>query len=89
MGGLYETIANANFLLDELEKLDAREFAPDTERKDEILAEARFIRGVSYYYLYVGWGDVPLITEFPKNIEDALVGKTPKEEVLAQIRADS
>lgn len=87
-GAMYETIANVNFLIGELEKLDPAEFAPNQERRDEILAEAHFIRGVSYYYLYVGWGGVPLITEFPSEVNDALVGKSSREEVLAQIRSD-
>ncbi len=87
-GTLYETIANVNFMLDEVSKLNSEEFKPNQGRRDEILAEGHFIRAVSYYYLTVAWGDVPLITEFPQSIEDALVAKSPKEEVVAQIKED-
>lgn len=86
-GNMYETIANVNFLLEEVEKLAPEEFTPN-ERKNEILAEGHFIRGLAYYYLYVGWGSVPLITEFPKDVNDALVAKSPREDILAQIKAD-
>ncbi len=87
-GKLYETISNVNFLLDEVGDLDADQFNPTPERRTEILAEGHFIRAVSYYYLYVGWGDVPLITFFPETIDEAIIPKSSKSEVLAQIRAD-
>lgn len=87
-GKLYETIANANFLIDEVNEMDTEVFNPNPARKTEVLAEAHFVRGISYYYLYVAWGDVPLLTQFPQSIEDALVPKSPRSEILAQIRAD-
>lgn len=87
-GTLYETIANANFLIDELSKLSPEDFNPTPERREEIIAEARFIRAATYYYLTTAWGDVPLVTSFPQSIEDALVPKSTRAEVLAQIIDD-
>jgi hypothetical protein len=77
---MYKTIANVNFLLREVEKIPESTFV-DAARKGEILAEGHFIRGVAYYYLNVCWGDVPLITEFPEDITETLIGKSSREDV--------
>lgn len=79
---LYETVANTNFLLQEV-ALITTQTDEDRQRKNEILAEAHFIRALTYYYLCLGWGDVPLITEFPENVNDLMIGQSPREEVLA------
>lgn len=86
--GMYKAVANLNFLLQEVEKLPISVFGSTPERKTEILAEAHFLRGLAYYYLYVGWGDIPLITTFPTDINETLVNKTPKEEVLAFVKEE-
>lgn len=85
---MYRTVVNANFLIEQVEELPAEAFAPDTERKAEILAEARFVRAVTYYYLGITWGDVPLITEFPEDIQEAYVAKTDREQVMEFVKSE-
>ena len=87
-GIMYETIANANFLIGEVENIPEADFSPNQERKGQIIAEARFVRAIAYYYLYTAWGDVPLSTVFPEDINDALIAKNPKNEVLDFVRSE-
>ncbi len=87
-GVMYETIANANFLIAEVENISEAVFNPTPERKAQIIAEARFVRAMAYYYLHTGWGDVPLATEFPDDINEALIAKRPKAEVLGFVKSE-
>src|SRR5690606_33783440 len=58
-------------------------------RKQELLAEGHFLRGVSYYYLTMLWGDIPLILELQTGgPEENNVAKTPHAEVINQVKAD-
>jgi hypothetical protein len=84
---MYKTIANVNFMLREVEKIPESAFV-DAARKGEILAEGHYIRGVAYYYLNVGWGDVPLITEFPEDITETLVEKSPQETIREFVKQE-
>lgn len=85
---MYKAVVNANFLIEQVTDLPADAFYPDENRKEEILAEARFVRAVTYYYLAVSWGNVPLITDFPENIEEAYVAKTDKAQVLNFVKSE-
>jgi hypothetical protein len=49
------------------------------------LAEARFMRGVAYFELVVGWGDVPLVTE---DTEEIYPTRASKEKVYEQVISD-
>lgn len=88
------TIANTNLFIENVSELPPTAFTGSTtandNRKNEILGEAYFIRGVSYYYLAMLWRHVPLIVEFPKGSlpEDNQVPKATYEEVLAQAEED-
>ena len=88
------TIANTNLFIENVTNLPAASFTGATtanaNRKDEILGEAYFIRGVSYYYMAMMWRDVPLILEFPKGSlpEDNQVPNSTQAAVLAQAEAD-
>lgn len=53
----YASIRNANLVI---ENIDA--FSADDEVRNELLAEARFIRAMNYVYLYDAYGPVPLRT---------------------------
>jgi hypothetical protein len=86
--GIYKTIANVNFLLEQIENLPLSAFGNKPERKGQIIAEAHFIRGIGYYYLSVAWGDVPIITAFPKGIDDTLVPKNSRADVIAFVRQE-
>jgi hypothetical protein len=83
--GLYSVIAQCNLVLERVPAI-----APmDEVRKAQILAEARFLRAWSYFYLVRLYGDVPLITK-PQTTEseDFLPQRKPTEEVYALIVDD-
>lgn len=71
----YQAIRNVHILLDGIDEADIS----DTD-KELIRAEARFIRAVAYYKLYMLFGPVPLRTstdqelELPKASEEEMVG---------------
>ena len=54
----YESIRNANSLLDNIEKVTSL----SADKVKQYKAEARFIRAADYYYLWEIFGPVPLIT---------------------------
>lgn len=88
------TIANVNLLIERVSELPPEIFTGATtandNRKNEILGEAHFIRGVSYYFLAMMWRNVPLIVDFPEGSlpEDNQVPNSTQEEVLAQAEKD-
>ena len=91
----YVTIANANLLIDRLKEIPEGTFVGPTvgangNRKQEVLGEAHFIRALSYYYLTMLWGDVPLVLEFPQGAlpEQNAVPSSTQEQVLAQVVED-
>jgi hypothetical protein len=58
--GLYRVVSFANSIINEMPSL-AQAGGVDQSVIDYALAEARFIRGVAYYFLTEYWGDVPII----------------------------
>lgn len=87
----YEGISRANLAI---------QFLTDTEvvsgtglgegRRDQLLAEAYFLRAFYYFDLSNNFGDVPLILASPDSFQEAfeLSVRAPLEEVRAQINAD-
>jgi hypothetical protein len=54
-----------------------------------LLAQAHFFRALNYFHLVKFFGDVPLLTEPVKSLEDPLyVPRTPSAEVYACIESD-
>ena len=88
------TIANTNLFIENVSQLPPTAFTGATagtgNRKEEILGEAHFIRGISYYYLAMIWRNVPLILDFPEGSlpEDNQVPSVSQAEILAQAEAD-
>lgn len=77
----YKAIYIINNIIASTEKLD---FAS----KDALIGEAKFLRALYYFDMVRVWGDVPLVTT-PISIASAYAqGRTPKEQVYAQIVAD-
>ncbi|GGC10754.1 RagB/SusD family nutrient uptake outer membrane protein [Dyadobacter sediminis] len=60
----------------------------DAQKKEKMLAEARFLRAYDYFRKVQFYGDVPLVTEVIENPEDAKIGKTPKAEVVSFILSE-
>lgn len=82
--GLYQDIYAANTVLDYVPKIPASQFAGT--RQQQILAEAKFIRALSYFNLVGMFGNVPLVLStvtFTAN-----PARTPVATVYAQIEAD-
>lgn len=83
--GLYSVIAQTNLTLEKVPGINPM----DANRKMQILAEAKFLRAWSYFYLVRLYGDVPLITA-PQTVEseDFYPTRTSSEEVYNQIIQD-
>ncbi|WP_143961874.1 RagB/SusD family nutrient uptake outer membrane protein [Litoribacter populi] len=81
---LYRGIARAN---------NAIKYIPDVEGlpADEaatLLAEARFFRAFSYFYLVKMFGPVPLVEEPYESLENLYLERAPIDQVYALITAD-
>lgn len=79
---MYGGVNRANFILEFQDKIDF-------DGKNEILAQARFLRAYYYFELVKWFGDVPLAVD--KRIlygEETTYQRTPKAEVYAQIEKD-
>lgn len=80
----YSWVFKANVIIDRAER-DGISWTP--EEKDQIVAEAKFLRAFAYHFLVNCWGDVPLVlTETTSPKFDYT--RTPKEDVLKQCIAD-
>jgi len=78
----YNIIANANIAIYEIER---REGVLSDREKREFIAEARFMRNLSYFFLVRLFGDVPYYTE---AYHSEAIGRTPMLQVLASINED-
>lgn len=75
----YRGIFKANTVID-----NAGAVEMDEARKQEILAEARFLRAFNYYLLYDFFGPVPLITSSETDVNDR-PSRASEEEIIAFI----
>lgn len=77
----YKAIFVINNIIVNTEKLD---FAS----KEALIGEAKFLRALYYFDMVRAWGDVPLVVT-PLSVADAYAkGRTPKDQVYAQIVED-
>lgn len=60
----------------------------DANVKNELIAEAKFIRGLFYFYLVCDFGAVPVITELAQSSDDYFASKSTEEEVWQQVLRD-
>lgn len=82
-GSPYAMIKNANFILEKLPE------APLTEQKrNELTAEARFLRGYAYFYLVQMFGDIPMPLKAAKNYQDVQLPRTPQAEIYKLVVED-
>jgi len=79
----YRTLLRANLVLEHAPKV---EFG-DEEQRETLMAEAKFIRAFSYFWLTRFYGDVPLLLT-PADHENQAVARTPEADVFAQIYQD-
>ncbi len=84
---LYQTIARANDIIANVPGIEDIDLTAEDER--EILAQARFLRAFSYFYLVKLWGDVPLSLEPVNSASDPVdLPRISQAVVLDTIEAD-
>lgn len=87
----YEGIKRVNIALDFLLNPEIETITGiTTQRKNQLLGEAYFLRSFYYFTLVNDFGDVPLILETVKTYQEAFdkAVRAPKAEVWKQINAD-
>ncbi|WP_081659302.1 RagB/SusD family nutrient uptake outer membrane protein [Pedobacter glucosidilyticus] len=60
----------------------------ETALKNQFLGEAYFLRALHYFNLVRLYGDVPLVTVEPTNVNQLYIPRTPAAQVFAQIESD-
>lgn len=80
----YRTIGRANSFLQNIEESDLE---AHSNTINQLIAEARYLRAMSYADLIHFYGDVPLILEV-QTLDEAEIPRTAKDEVLESIIAD-
>lgn len=81
---LYNGVGTANAVLDNVPGISDPAW-DGTNRKAQILGEAKFLRAFHYYWLVTTWGDVPLTL----SLKDPLYpSRTPAAAVYAQMEQD-
>lgn len=79
---MFAGVNRANYLLQYQDKTDFT-------GKNEVIAQARFLRAYYYFELVKFFGDVPLVVDKPLEYgEQFNIPRTPKTEVYDQIEAD-
>ena len=73
----YQRIASFNYFLENIEKVDM-----DPTEKAEMIAEVRFLRSYSYFWLSQLHGNVPLVTEVLTFNEANSVSQALKKDVI-------
>lgn len=76
---LYNVIGESNTLIMNV-KSNASPDIPQTDI-DHAIAEARFMRGVAYFYLVRIWGAVPLITDNISLVKDPVIPRNKVQDV--------
>lgn len=78
----YKAVFRANQVLANVPQIEFE----DENRKQQILAEAKFLRALNYYYAALLWENIPLVLE-PSRPDD-LPQQVSEEELYAQIEKD-
>ncbi len=78
----YVGIDRANQVLDNVPNI-----VMDTATKSQLLGEAKFMRGLFYYYLADYWGNVPILLHTSTTTDQSVANSTQKQ-VWAQVEKD-
>lgn len=78
---MFETVNNANFAIKGAEEITFADADDQTaqEKKQNAIAEARFVRALVYFDIVRKWGDAPLVTEY-LSTPDQIEGHTFRED---------
>lgn len=85
--GLYQGINTANVAIDGITNMEVTDQFPET-KKNQLLAEARFLRAHGYYHLLRYWGGVPIQSEPTGNPEQAIKPRDTPQAVFEFIVDD-
>ena len=80
----YKIVLNCNIIIDRVTDNDAISEAV----QKEVIAEARFLRGLAYWNITNLWGDAPYYTENLNINEIKKLGRTPKGTIIEGLLAD-
>ncbi|MDB4889602.1 MAG: RagB/SusD protein [Gemmatimonadetes bacterium] len=80
--GMYLMITRANLAIEKVPGI-----AMDETQKNQIVAEAKFLRALGYFYLVRLYGDVPLVLTSAEQL--ALGARTPQADIFTQIVKDA
>jgi starch-binding outer membrane protein, SusD/RagB family len=83
---LFADVLSANTVLDNVPGIDDPVWT-GTNRKAQIIGEAKFLRANAYYWLVTEWGDVPLLLS-ATNGGNYYPARNPAADVYAQIISD-
>ena len=79
----YTTIGACNVTVGRVEQA-----AIDQEIQNRVIAEAKFIRAMNYFYIVQIWGPAPLKTTIPLGSDDTNLARAPIEDIYTAIIND-
>ncbi len=80
----YKIVLNCNIIIDRVSGNDAISLAV----QKDVIAEARFLRGLAYWNITNLWGDAPYYTENLNINEIRELGRTPKATIITGLLED-
>ncbi len=80
----YAGIGRANQIIQRVSEMEALE----AELKNNIVAEAKFLRAYYYFWLVTGFENVPLVTTFEKDLDKLFPEQADPSQIWAQIEQD-
>ncbi|GJM32067.1 MAG: membrane protein [Saprospiraceae bacterium] len=80
----YAGIGRANQIIQRVPKMDD----VDAGTRDVIVAEAKFLRALYYFWLVTGFENVPLVTTFETDPANLFPSQSTPQQIWAQIEAD-
>ncbi|MBM1105628.1 RagB/SusD family nutrient uptake outer membrane protein [Aurantibacter crassamenti] len=83
----YKAITASNYFLANADKALVDPLLTEAEL-DVYKAEVRFVRALAYFDVVQLWGEAPLYTEFPENLEEMSVPKSSSADIYQLIEDD-
>lgn len=85
----YKIVNQCNLIIEQTTAMDVSLFENGEDDKKKYIANAKFLRAYTYFYMQRVWGDVLLVKETfkdPQNIPD--MARSPEKETLALCKED-
>ncbi|MCM4155794.1 RagB/SusD family nutrient uptake outer membrane protein [Gramella sp. AN32] len=83
-GGLYEIVRNSSLVISNIEGNEKI----SEEVRNQVLGESLFMRSLAYFHLTNLWGDVPYFRELLPLAELGSLGRTSKDQIRTDMKAD-